>query len=174
MVRSGGLNRTYTPELAPDVLSRLDAYAARFRDAFDRPRPAAWCGVYLRGLILDGERKSIEPMSRKLTPPPGLAVKDLDQALQQFLGQSPRDEHVVWRRYRRVMAETFAGPGGIFVIDDTSFPKPGKHSVGIQRQYCGAQGNLSKLPGRPVGPLRLAEGPLSPGDEALPARVLAG
>ena len=134
------MNRTYTPELAPEVLSRLDAYAARFRDAFDRPRPAAWCGVYLRGLLTDGDRKSIEPMSRKVTPPPGLAVKDLDQALQQFLGQSPWDENVVWRRYRSVMAETFASPAGIFVIDDTSFPKQGKHSVGVQRQYCGAQG----------------------------------
>ena len=134
------MNRTYTPELAPEVLSRLDAYAARFRDAFDRPRPAAWCGVYLRGLLTDADRKSIEPMSRKLAPPPGLAVKDLDQALQQFLGQSPWDENVVWRRYRSVMAETFASPAGIFVIDDTSFPKQGKHSVGVQRQYCGAQG----------------------------------
>ncbi len=104
------MNRTYPPEIAPDVLQRLDAYAARFRDAFDRPRPAAWCGVYLRGLLTDADRKSIEPMSRKVTPPPGLAVKDLDQALQQFVGQSPWDENVVWRRYRSVMAETFASP----------------------------------------------------------------
>jgi SRSO17 transposase len=134
------MNRTYTPELAPEVLDRLDAYAARFRGDFNRPRQATYCGVYLQGLILDGERKSIEPLSRKVTLPPDLEVADLDQALQQFVGQSPWDEQAVWRRYRSAMAQTFASPRGIFVVDDTSFPKQGKHSVGVQRQYCGAQG----------------------------------
>jgi SRSO17 transposase len=134
------MNRTYTPELAPEVLDRLVSYAARFRGDFNRPRQAQYSGVYLQGLILDGERKSIEPLSRKVTLPPGLQVADLDQALQQFVGQSTWDEQAVWKKYRSVMAETFALPAGIFVIDDTSFPKQGKFSVGVQRQYCGAQG----------------------------------
>ncbi|WP_435006164.1 IS701 family transposase [Tundrisphaera lichenicola] len=134
------MNRTYTPELAPEVLERLDAYAARFRDDFNRPRQAQYSGVYLQGLILDGDRKSIEPLSRKVTLPTGLVVADLDQALQQFIGQSTWDEMAVWKRHRSVMAETLASPAGIFVIDDTSFPKQGKLSVGVQRQYCGAQG----------------------------------
>jgi SRSO17 transposase len=134
------MNRTYTPELAPEVLDRLKGYADRFRDDFNRPRQAQYSGVYLQGLILDGERKSIEPMARKVTLPAGLAVADLDQALQQFIGQSTWDEQAVWKRYRSVMAETFASPAGIFVIDDTSFPKQGKLSVGVQRQYCGALG----------------------------------
>src|SRR3954467_14488895 len=134
------MNRTYTPELAPEVLDRLDAYAARFREDFNRPRQAAYSGVYLQGLILDGDRKSIEPLSRKVTLPAGLEVADLDQALQQFVGQSTWDEQAVWRRYRSTMAATFASPKGIFVIDDTSFPKQGKLSVGVQRQYCGASG----------------------------------
>src|SRR3954454_19132885 len=134
------MNRTYTPELAPDVLGRLDAYAARFRDDFNRPRQAQYSGVYLQGLILDGERKSIEPLSRKVTLPPDLKVSDLDQALQQFVGQSTWDEQAVWKRYRSVMARTFAAPRGIFVIDDTSFPKQGRHSVGVHRQSCGASG----------------------------------
>src|SRR4051812_15433283 len=134
------MNRTYTPELAPEVLDRLGAYADRFREDFNRPRQAQYSGVYLQGHLLDGERKSIEPLSRRVTLPPGLAVNDLDQALQQFLGQSTWDEQAVWRRYRSVMAETFADPKGIFVVDDTSFPKQGKLSVGVQRQYCGASG----------------------------------
>src|SRR3954469_23784583 len=150
------MNRTYTPELAPEVLERLDAYADRFRDDFNRPRQAQYSGVYLQGLILDGDRKSIEPMSREVTLPPGLEVKDLDQALQQFVGQSTWDEQAVWKRYRSTMAATFASPEGIFVIDDTSFPKQGKHSVGVQRQYCGALGKKANCQVAPsvhyVGP----------------------
>src|ERR671915_219546 len=103
------MNRTYTPELDRDVLGRLADYAAGFRDDFNRPRQAAWCGVYLRGLITDGDRKSAEPMAARVPLPPGLEVSDPDQA-------------------------------GIFIIDDTTFPKQGKHSVGVQRQYCGALG----------------------------------
>jgi SRSO17 transposase len=150
------MNRSYTPELAPEVLGRLDAYAARFRGDFNRPRQAQYSGVYLQGLILDGERKSIEPLSRKVTLPPGLEVSDLDQALQQFVGQSTWDEQAVWKRFRSVMAEAFASPRGIFVIDDTSFPKQGKFSVGVQRQYCGAQGKKANCQVAPsihyVGP----------------------
>ena len=132
--------KAYTPELDPEALSRLDAYAARFRDAFALDRPGRWCPVYLRGLITDGERKSIAPLSRRVPLPPELQVKDPEQALQQFVSQSPWDGRAVWRRYRAVMAEAFADPAGIFVIDDTTFPKQGKHPVGVQRQHCGALG----------------------------------
>src|SRR3954453_11712900 len=134
------MSKTYTPELSPDVLRRLEDYAARFRDDFRFDRPAHWAGVYLAGLIQEGERKSIEPLSRRVALPPELDVKDPEQALQQFVNQIPWDEQQVLKRYRAVMAETFADPAGIFVIDDTSFPKQGKHSVGVQRQYCGALG----------------------------------
>src|ERR1700710_525608 len=134
------MNRTYTPDLNPDVLDRLAAYAAGFRDDFNRPRQAAWCGVYLSGLIQDGDRKSAEPMAARVALPPGLDVSDPDQALQQFLGQGTWDEHTVLRRYRATMAAKFADPAGIFVIDDTTFPKQGTHSVGVQRQYCAALG----------------------------------
>src|SRR5438067_1577985 len=134
------MNRTYTPELPPDVLDRLDSYAARFRADFNRPRQASWCGIYLHGLLTDGERKSIEPMAQRLARRLDFDVADPDQALQQFVNQSTWDEQKVGRRYRDVMAETFADPQGIFVIDDTSFPKQGRHSVGVQRQYCGASG----------------------------------
>jgi SRSO17 transposase len=134
------MNRTYTPELAPDVLDRLAEYAGHFRDDFNRPRQAAWCGVYLRGLLKDADRKSIEPMARTAVLPEGLAVADPDQALQQFVSRSTWDDQAVGRRYRARMAGAFADPAAIFVIDDTTFPKQGSHSVGVQRQYCGALG----------------------------------
>src|ERR671916_2101209 len=134
------MSKTYTPELTPDILQRLEGFAAESRDAFRFDRPARWASVYLAGLIQEGERKSIEPLARRVALPPELSVKDPDQALQQFVNQSPWDEQAVLKRYRAVMAATFADPKGLFVIDDTSFPKQGKHSVGVQRQYCGALG----------------------------------
>jgi SRSO17 transposase len=150
------MSKTYTPELTPHVLRRLEDYAARFRDDFRFERPARWALVYLAGLIQEGERKSIEPLSRRVTLPSELQVKDPEQALQQFVNQSPWDEQQVLKRYRAVMAETFADPEGIFVIDDTSFPKQGKHSVGVQRQYCGALGKRANCQVAPsvhyVGP----------------------
>jgi SRSO17 transposase len=132
--------KTYTPELDPLVLDRLRDYAALFAEDFPQAKPARWAGVYLQGLLLDGDRKSVEPLSRRITLPEGLTSKDPEQALQQLVSQSPWDEQAVLRRYRRHLAGTFADPQGVFVIDDTSFPKQGTHSVGVQRQYCGALG----------------------------------
>ena len=134
------MNRTYTPELAPDVLDRLGQYAGRFQGHFKHSKQTVYCGVYLQGLLLDGERKSIEPMARRVHLPDGIKVADLDQALQQFLGQSPWDDQAVMRTYRSTLADSFGSSQGIFVIDDTGLPKQGKHSVGVGHQYCGALG----------------------------------
>ena len=97
------MNRTYTPELPP-TSSTGSRYAALFRDDFNRPRQAAWCGVYLRGLLQDGDRKSIEPMAARVPLPPDARRHDPDQALQQFLSQSTWDEQAVLKRYRAAMA----------------------------------------------------------------------
>jgi SRSO17 transposase len=132
--------KTYTPELGPAALDRLRDYAALFADDFPQAKPARWAGVYLQGLLLDGERKSVEPLSRRVALPEGLASKDPEQALQQFVNQSPWDARQVLRRYRAHLARTFASPRGVFLVDDVSFPKQGRHSVGVQRQYCGALG----------------------------------
>ena len=108
-----------------------------------RPRNYAWSGAYLRGLLQDGEAEErIEPMVARVPRPLAelLDIRDPEQALQQFVNQSPWDEQKVCKRYRSVMAQSLASPQGIFVIDDTGFPKQGKHSVGVQHQYCGQLG----------------------------------
>jgi SRSO17 transposase len=100
------MNRTFTPRLEPAVLKRLEAYADRFRPHFNHPHQALWSGVYLRGLIQEGERKSIEPLARRVSLPAPLAsVADPEQALQQFVNQSNWDETAVARAYRAIMAE---------------------------------------------------------------------
>jgi len=135
------MNKTFTPELSPEVLERLRDYAMPFQAELRHEAQRSWSGVYLRGLLQDGERKSIEAMVARVPLPAELRdIQDPDQALQQFVNQSPWDTQKVLHRYRTVMAQSFASPQGIFVIDDTGFPKQGKHSVGVQRQSCGPLG----------------------------------
>jgi SRSO17 transposase len=132
--------KTMTPELTPEVLQRLKDYAALFRDDFQRSDQERWNCIYLQGLLQDGERKSVEPLAARVAIPPHWDIEDPAQALQQFVNQSPWDEQQLWVHYRHHLAGTFASPRGAFLIDDTSWPKQGRHSVGVQRQYCGALG----------------------------------
>lgn len=90
---------------------------------------------YIRGLLMDGERKSIEPMANRF---PGGNV----QALQQFVNQSPWSTEQVRSSLARKMEGEFV-PEAYWLIDEVSFPKQGKHSVGVARQYCGALGKTA-------------------------------
>jgi SRSO17 transposase len=89
---------------------------------------------YVRGLLLEGRRKSIVPMAARLA--------DGDQqGLQQFITDSPWDDVPVRRRLaRRMTAEI--GPEG-WVVDDTGLPKDGRFSPGVAHQYCGALGKTA-------------------------------
>jgi SRSO17 transposase len=124
--------------LGAGVLERLDAYAARFARDFGRIDRARWGRTYLEGLLLDGERKSIEPLSRRVVVPGWCG--DTEQALQQFVNQSLWEAEAPLRRYRALLAEQFAEPAAVIVVDDTGFPKQGTCSVGVARQYSGTPG----------------------------------
>jgi len=130
--------RPVVVELEADVLERLEDYVAEFAGGFGYITRTRWAGIYLQGLFLDGERKSIEPLSRRVSVPGWRG--DTEQALQQFVNQSVWDEQAVLQTYRRVMGEAFDDPEGIVVIDDTGFAKKGRHSVGVTRQYSGTLG----------------------------------
>lgn len=127
------MGQTFTPTLEPDVLDRLWEYVLPFRKLFPRSDQFRQGRIYVHGLLLDGERKSIEPLSQRV--PDGN-----DQRLQQFINQSPWDPQPVLKAYRARMAEAFASPDGVLILDDTGFPKQGKHSVGVARQYSGCLG----------------------------------
>jgi SRSO17 transposase len=90
---------------------------------------------YLRGLLMDGERKSIEPMASRM-------LDGNVQALQQFVNQSPWSSEKVRASLARKMEQEFV-PEAYWIIDDVSFPKQGEHSVGVARQYCGALGKTA-------------------------------
>jgi SRSO17 transposase len=92
-----------------------------------------WGEVYLRGLMLDGKRKSIEPMAARLGDGD-------EQCLQQFVNQSPWEWTPVRARLARRLSAAIAPEA--WVVDDTGFPKFGRCSVGVARQYCGALGKV--------------------------------
>lgn len=129
------MERVLAPEIDGDVLGRLRAYAFAFRPLFPRSDQFRQCQIYVRGLLQDGERKSVGAMSRQV--PEGD-----QQCLQQFIGQSPWDPGPILRAYRAGMADACARPDGVIVIDDTGFAKKGRHSVGVVRQYSGTLGKI--------------------------------
>lgn len=132
------MGRTPVLELDAEVVERLEDYVGEFGADFGLITRRYWAGVYLQGLFLDGERKSIEPLSGRVSVPGWHG--DTEQALQQFVNQSVWDEQAVLRTYRRRLARAFDDPNGVIVIDDTGFAKKGRHSVGVARQYSGTLG----------------------------------
>jgi SRSO17 transposase len=119
-------------ELA-QVRGRLVEFTGEIFESMRRKDQRRWGEVYVRGLMLDGKRKSIEPMAVRL------ADGD-EQCLQQFVNQSPWDEVAVRRALARRMSRELSPEA--WVIDDTGFPKFGKMSVGVARQYSGALGKV--------------------------------
>jgi SRSO17 transposase len=94
---------------------------------------------YCTGVILPGERKSVEPMAAKTAPARTAAQH---QSLLHFVGiASWSDEKVLAKVHETVLpAMTRQGPIEAWIIDDTAFPKQGTHSVGVRHQYCGQLG----------------------------------
>ncbi len=94
---------------------------------------------YCTGLLLPGDRKSVEPMAARLSPERTSAEH---QSLLQFVGQSPWDATGLLRAVRAAVLPVMTArrPIEAWIIDDTGFPKKGRHSVGVGRQYCGQLG----------------------------------
>jgi SRSO17 transposase len=131
-----------TPTQLRRIRTRLTAFAEDLFQSIPRKDQRRWGHSYLRGLLLDGKRKSIQPMAARLARgDPGADADALEQALQQFCNQSPWDPAAVRRRLAERMTMAI-GPQA-WVIDDTGFPKFGRYSVGVARQYCGALGKVA-------------------------------
>jgi hypothetical protein len=98
---------------------------------------------YCTGLLLPGERKSVEPMAA-LTAPAATAAKH--QSLLHFVAIAPWSDEAVLSKVRQMALPKIEALGAIeaSIIDDTGFPKKGKHSVGVARQYCGQLGGGSQ------------------------------
>jgi SRSO17 transposase len=95
--------------------------------------------AYCTGLLLPGERKSVEPMAAKLAPD---NVRRMHQSLHHLVADAPWDDEALLDRALDTVLPSMLrqGPVVAWVVDDTGFPKKGRHSVGVTRQYCGQVG----------------------------------
>ncbi|MFE7244635.1 IS701 family transposase [Streptomyces sp. NPDC057580] len=119
-----------TPEEMDTVRTRLEAFAEEMLGSLARRDQRAKGELYLRGLMLDGKRKSMQPMAERL---------GVDhQQLQQFVASSTWD----WAKVRERLARWAAAhiSPEAYAIDDVGFPKDGYDSPGVARMYCGALG----------------------------------
>jgi len=121
----------WTPAQWRDNAQRLPAFLTPLVVELGRRERRAGAALYVEGLLLPGQRKSIEPMAERL----GVD----SQRLQQFITDSPWAEGVVWQAIRREVAGAIE-PVAAWIVDETGWLKQGKRSVGVSHQYCGAVG----------------------------------
>src|SRR5512147_1719760 len=122
-----------------DRTERFQQYVAQLAAAVqhrDRHEPVR---AYLTGLYLPGERKSMEPLAARVDPG---RVRARHQSLHHFVANAAWDDAVVLRVARDTALAAMRVHGGVaaWIVDDTGFPKKGRHSVGVARQYCGQLG----------------------------------
>jgi SRSO17 transposase len=121
------------PRNAPAWLDRLSAWLEPFERSFGHIAQRGAFRRYLLGLLSDSRRKSMSAMWER--------VHDAGtyQAFQHFISHAPWDHARIWRQLRTAIPER----EGVLILDATSFPKQGTHSVGVARQYCGTLGKVA-------------------------------
>ena len=124
---------------AKDIESRFARYVEGLVSMIGHADRAGPLHDYCLGLVMPGERKSVEPMAA-ITAPGRTAAQH--QSLLHFVGQGGWSDNDVLGKVREMVLPQIErhGPIEAWIIDDTSFPKQGRHSVGVSHQYCGQLG----------------------------------
>jgi SRSO17 transposase len=118
---------------------RFAAYIEGLANAAGHQDRQAPLKNYCKGLLFPGERKSIEPMAARLDAENTQAMR---QSLHHLVAKAPWSDDLVLEQVRHSVLPAMQkhGPVVAWIVDDTGFPKKGKHSVGVARQYCGQVG----------------------------------
>ena len=130
---------TLTPADVADLVDALRPYHAIYGSFFPRAESRAWAERYLHGLLSPLPRKSVEPMVIAQLGADEKAVR----GMQQFLTDSTWDDAAILRRHWQEVAQDLDDEEGMLIADGSDVAKKGQHSVGVQRQYCGALGKLA-------------------------------
>jgi len=118
---------------------RFEEYLVRLARVLGHQDREGPLRAYLAGLCLPGERKSMEPIAARVDPG---HVQARHQSLHHFVSNAPWDEGAVLKVAREWVLDQMERHGAVaaWIVDDTAFPKKGRHSVGVTRQYCGVLG----------------------------------
>src|SRR3954469_8820845 len=135
--------------MSEDRQERFTAYVEALAEVIGHADRAEPLRDYCRGLLLPGERKSVEPIAA-VTAPARVSAKH--QSLLHFVANAPWSNERVLGRIQELTLPIIAGSSAIeaWIIDDTGFPKKGRHSVGMARQYCGQLGKQDNCQGLPI------------------------
>lgn len=115
------------------LAEELVRYHGSFRDLFFRREQSHWALKYVQGLLLPTPNKSAEAIALVVE---GGSVRPL----QRFIGEGAWDDEAVLTRHGELVGESLGHPDGVLIVDGSDFPKKGKYSAGVARQYCGATG----------------------------------
>ena len=119
--------------------SRFDEYVDLLANVVGHADRRAPLFAYCHGLILPGDRKSVEPMAARVDP---THVRSMHQSMNHFVSESGWSDEAMLRAVRHYALGPMLSqaPLEAWIVDDTGFPKKGKHSVGVANQYCGCLG----------------------------------
>ena len=121
-----------------ELLQEFDRYLAHLGDGLGHADRQAGLRGYCTGLMAPLKRKSVEPMAAHQAPQ---TTRARHQSLHHFVAESAwSDEEMLLRVAQWVVPKMDFSDGGWWIVDDTGFPKQGRHSVGVARQYCGMLG----------------------------------
>jgi SRSO17 transposase len=118
---------------------RFDHYVELLTEAVGHADRAEPLRAYTTGLMLPGDRKSVEPMAARIDPS---NVRSKHQSMHHFVADAPWSDELMLAAARAFALPALLqhGPIEAWLLDDTGIPKKGAHSVGVARQYCGQLG----------------------------------
>jgi SRSO17 transposase len=122
------------PRIPRGVLSRLERFLDPFVASLQRSEQGQHARTYVAGLLSGLDDKNVESIAY---------LHDQErEPLQQFIGQSPWDSQPWLTELARQVGQQLGSPDGVLVFDPSAFPKKGRASVGVQRQWCGRLGKI--------------------------------
>jgi SRSO17 transposase len=138
-----GWNRNLPPpmDLREEDIDELSQEFEQYHQLFDpffyRTEQTALSRIYLQGLMSPIARKSMEPIALSLM------TRQRVRALQHFMGSTGKwDTEPIATIHKQEAAKVVSDPNGVLCVDGSDFPKKGKESVGVARQYCGSLGKI--------------------------------
>jgi SRSO17 transposase len=127
---------TLTVKDVEELETDLAEYSQIYQDLFSRREQKEQYKIYLQGLMSTMPNKSVETMMLHLNGDDPKAIRNM----QHFLGQGSWQDQAILRQHRQEVSQDLGDENGVAIVDSSGFPKQGKESVGVKRQWCGQLG----------------------------------